>query len=191
MPGPIDVGTAAVLGAVQGATVFLPFSSSGHVSLGAMLFGISDDMPLSMVILLHFGTLIATIALFRQDVLELLKSLGGLRDPKAWMETEQGQLVAGILLASVPTAVIGLGLEEHVEAGTVLYGEDAVALGLYAPVDELHLSALALASNIDIKHQLCALAGAAAPRTTPRAARALATTARAPCRRSAAGRHRR
>ncbi|MEQ8461268.1 MAG: undecaprenyl-diphosphate phosphatase [Sandaracinaceae bacterium] len=174
MPGPIDVGTAAVLGAVQGATEFLPVSSSGHVSLGAMLFGISDDMPLSMVVLLHFGTLIATIALFRQDVLELLKSLGGLRDPKAWMETEQGQLVAGILLASVPTAVIGLGLEEHVEAfgrvpwivGLCLLGSAVMVLSTRRGGGERTILPLKLALLVGLAQGLAVMPGLSRSGTT-------------------------
>lgn len=114
--GTIDMGTAAALGAVQGATEFLPVSSSGHVALGAMLFGVSSEMPLSMVVLLHFGTLLATVAVFRREIGRLtVSSARGLRDPKAFLETREGKTVVGIVVASVPTAVIGLALEEKVE----------------------------------------------------------------------------
>lgn len=137
MAGPIDMGTAAVLGAVQGATEFLPVSSSGHVALGAMLFGISEDMPLAMVVLLHFGTLIATIALFRGDIAALTAStVRGLRAPKAWLAEDDGKLVAGVVVASIPTAAMGLLLEERVEAfsrvpwivGACLLGSAAAVL---------------------------------------------------------------
>lgn len=117
MSGPIDIGTAAVLGAVQGATEFLPVSSDGHLALTAMGFGIEDEMPLAMVVLLHAGTLIATIAVFAKDLGLLAKSTAtGLRSPRAWMDTDDGKLVTGVVVASIPTAIIGLVLEPHVEA---------------------------------------------------------------------------
>lgn len=117
MAEPIDVGTAALLGMLQGATEFLPVSSSGHVAVGAMLFGVSDDMPLAMVVLLHLGTLGATVAVLRADVFELARrSLSGLAAPGEFVATEDGRLMSGIVVASVPTAILGLWLEERVEA---------------------------------------------------------------------------
>ena len=118
MPDPaLDVGSAAILGAVQGATEFLPVSSSGHVALTSMLLGVSAEMPLSMVVLLHFGTLLATLVVFARDLRELGRStVDGLKaGPRAYLETEAGRIVVGVLVASVPTAIIGLTLEERVE----------------------------------------------------------------------------
>jgi undecaprenyl-diphosphatase len=131
MGSSIDMGTGAALGAVQGATEFLPVSSSGHVALGAMLFGVSEQMPLSMVVLLHFGTLVATVAVFRTEIARLgVSAARGLRDPRAFLGTDQGRTVAGIVLASVPTAVIGLALEARVEAWS--RASWVVGLGLLA-----------------------------------------------------------
>ncbi|MFK7990378.1 MAG: undecaprenyl-diphosphate phosphatase [Sandaracinaceae bacterium] len=113
----MDVGSAALLGAVQGATEFLPVSSSGHISLTAMLLGVSDEMPLAMVVLLHFGTLVATIGVLRGEVWVLFKGLlDGLKAPRAWLETDVGKEAAGVVLASVPTAIIGLAIESRIEA---------------------------------------------------------------------------
>ncbi|HEY8430188.1 MAG TPA: undecaprenyl-diphosphate phosphatase [Sandaracinaceae bacterium] len=116
MAGSIDMLTAVVLGAVQGVTEFLPISSDGHIALGAMLFGVSDEMPLAMVVLLHVGTLVATVAVFWPDLVALAKSAAsGARAPRAFLETDDGKLLLGIAAASVPTAVIGLVLEGRVE----------------------------------------------------------------------------
>lgn len=116
MAGSIDMLTAVVLGAVQGVTEFLPISSDGHIALGAMLFGVSDEMPLSMVVLLHVGTLIATAIVFWPDLVLLTKSTAsGLRTPRRFAETDDGRLVLAIVVASVPTALIGLFLEDRVE----------------------------------------------------------------------------
>jgi undecaprenyl-diphosphatase len=111
----VDLLTSIVLGAVQGVTEFLPISSDGHIALFALLFG-ETEMPLSMVVLLHVGTLIATFLVFRADVAELLRSIGrGMRAPREWLATPDGQTIAAIVVASIPTAMIGLFLRDHVE----------------------------------------------------------------------------
>jgi len=113
----IDLGSAALLGAVQGATEFLPVSSSGHVAITGMALGITAELPLSMVVLLHFGTLVATIGVFAKDLRELtVSTVRGVREgPRDFLRTDHGKIVVGVLVASVPTAAIGLGLEPHME----------------------------------------------------------------------------
>lgn len=107
---------AIPVGLVQGITEFLPVSSDGHIALTSFLLGIKD-MPLATVVLVHAGTLIATAAVLRADIGKLMTStLAGLKEPKTFAQTDEGRLVLGILLASVPTALIGLGLEHRVEA---------------------------------------------------------------------------
>jgi len=115
-PVAIGLGTALTLGALQGVTEFLPVSSSGHIAIGAMLFGIRDA-PLSLSIVLHAGTLVATFFLFRADVGRLLADFAkGLRAPKAWLASESGKMSMGVIVASVPTAILGLLLKDSVEA---------------------------------------------------------------------------
>jgi len=113
----LDLGSAALLGAVQGATEFLPVSSSGHVALTGMALGITAEMPLSMVVLLHFGTLVATVGVFGKDLRDLtLSTWTGVREgPREFLQTDQGKTAAGVLVASLPTAALGLGLEPRME----------------------------------------------------------------------------
>ena len=54
---------AIILGAVQGATEFLPISSSGHLKLGATLLGIQEP-TLLFDITLHVGSLIAVCLVY-------------------------------------------------------------------------------------------------------------------------------
>lgn len=111
----IDLIMAIVLGAVQGVTEFLPISSDGHIALFAMMFG-QTQMPLSMVVLLHVGTLVATFLVFRTEIAQLTRStLDGLRAPRSFLDTPEGRSVAAIIVASIPTAVIGLALRDAVE----------------------------------------------------------------------------
>lgn len=68
---------AIILGIIQGATEFLPVSSSGHLSICKHLFGI--ELPgILFDIMLHLGTLIAVIFVYRELIWRLIKELGSL-----------------------------------------------------------------------------------------------------------------
>jgi len=93
---------AFVLGIVQGLTEFLPISSSGHLVLMNHLLGIQIH-DIAFEVAVHVGTLIAVIIYFRSDLLVILTDIfkGGDMRRVAWM----------LLLAMVPTGIIGLGLD--------------------------------------------------------------------------------
>ncbi len=63
---------AILLGVVQGATEFLPVSSSGHLVLAQDLLGWSQP-DLIFDVWLHFSTLLAVIIFFWKDLLSLTK----------------------------------------------------------------------------------------------------------------------
>jgi undecaprenyl-diphosphatase len=112
----LELARMAAYGAVQGATEFLPVSSSGHVALLALL---QEDAELSVgfVVLLHAATLLATVLVLRTELVALLESVAtGLRDPAAYLRTDEGRTVGGVVLATIPTAVIGLLLKDSLEA---------------------------------------------------------------------------
>jgi undecaprenyl-diphosphatase len=69
----INASQAIILGIVQGVGEFLPISSTAHLVLTPFFFGWSDP-GLSFDTALHFGTLIAVLAYFWFDWLEILKS---------------------------------------------------------------------------------------------------------------------
>ncbi len=101
-----------VLGVIQGATEFLPVSSSAHLAFAGALAGISEKDALPFFLVLHFGTLAALAAYFAGDLLGLAK--GCLRlDRTAW------RLVLMIALTSLPTGIIGLALKDIVEKAFV------------------------------------------------------------------------
>ena len=115
MADPLSLGQSMILGAVQGATEFLPISSDGHLAVGEMLFG-ATDTPLAFVVMLHVGTLLATLIAFRKDLTQLTTSLlRGLRTPREYVQTDDGWMVVTVVVASVPTAIVGLLLEDTVE----------------------------------------------------------------------------
>ncbi len=111
-----DALTAAVLGAIQGVTEFLPVSSSGHIALGAAMFGLQEN-SLAFTVLLHLGTLVATIALLREDVGALIvETASSLRHPDRLRSTPEGRTVVAIVIATAITGVLGLTLRSTAAA---------------------------------------------------------------------------
>jgi len=114
----IDAISAAALGALQGLTEFLPVSSSGHVAIAAAFFGIHEN-SLALTVLLHLGTLLATILLLRQDIVALLtEAASSIRHPSRLRSTSEGRTVAAIVIATAITAVLGLALHDTAEEFT-------------------------------------------------------------------------
>lgn len=63
---------AVIQGVIQGATEFLPVSSSGHLSISQHMFGI--ELPgILFDIMLHLGTLVAVVFVYRSLIWRLIK----------------------------------------------------------------------------------------------------------------------
>ena len=63
---------AILQGVIQGATEFLPVSSSGHLSISQHIFGI--ELPgILFDVMLHLGTLIAVVFVYRGLIWRLIK----------------------------------------------------------------------------------------------------------------------
>ncbi|MHB8708295.1 MAG: undecaprenyl-diphosphatase UppP [Desulfuromonadales bacterium] len=103
---------AIILGAVQGATEFLPVSSSGHLVLAQHLLGGFSQPGIVFDVTLHLGTLLAIVIYFWRDVRGLCTCLWR-RDPTAGGER---RLLVLLIAGSIPTAIIGLTFKDQVEA---------------------------------------------------------------------------
>ena len=118
----IDWMEALVLGIVQGATEYLPISSSGHLVIAQHLFGL-EEPALFFDIVLHLGTLVAVVWYYRKDIVELFReTLSGLRhlaSGHSWKETLTSfpglRFALLIAVGTVPTAVIGVTFEDTFE----------------------------------------------------------------------------
>lgn len=69
----MSVFIALILGIIQGLTEFLPVSSSGHLVLLQKIFNISNNVILFDIIL-HLGTLLAVVIVFRKSIISLIKN---------------------------------------------------------------------------------------------------------------------
>jgi undecaprenyl-diphosphatase len=103
----MDIFDAVIYGIVQGATEYLPVSSSAHLLLVPHLLG-QDDPGLAFDVFLHLGTLLATAAYFLRDWLLILRNplpggsgRGPLGGHLSWVHLAVGTLpavLAGLLL---------------------------------------------------------------------------------------------
>jgi undecaprenyl-diphosphatase len=105
-----------VLAVVQGLTEFLPVSSSGHLALAQILFGDALDIgdAVAMDVALHLGTLVPVLWFYRSDLLQLGRHGMG-RGGADEIGLARRYLLL-LVLASVPTAAIGLLFQEDFEA---------------------------------------------------------------------------
>ncbi len=94
-----------VLAVVQGLTEFLPISSSGHLVLVPYLVDWTDQ-GLAFDVAVHFGSLLAVVVFFREDIAGLLR--GGVRLLGGDARSPQAHMALAIALGTVPAAVAGL-----------------------------------------------------------------------------------
>lgn len=113
----MEIYQSVILGILQGLTEFLPVSSSGHLVLGQIFFGITDP-SLAFNISVHMGTLGAVIVVYFADIrnmaVAVVSAMAGMvkKQPVARESEAHLKLALFILAGSVPTAFIGLGLKQ-------------------------------------------------------------------------------
>jgi undecaprenyl-diphosphatase len=91
----------SILGLIQGLTEWLPVSSTAHLKIAEHFLNLTAT-PL-FNIMLHLGTLAVVLFFFRKEVTKILKALARLD-----FKSEHGKLIPLIIIATVPTAIIGL-----------------------------------------------------------------------------------
>ncbi|MBI4364278.1 MAG: undecaprenyl-diphosphate phosphatase [Candidatus Latescibacteria bacterium] len=112
---------AAILGAVEGLTEFLPVSSTGHLILSAHAMGLVGGVMNDFEIVIQAGALLAVVWLYRSRVGELLQ--GAVR-----AHPTGRSLLLKLTVAFLPAAVVGLILHRAIKAN--LFGPFPVALAL-------------------------------------------------------------
>lgn len=102
---------AAVLGAIQGFTEFVPISSDGHLFLVRQILN-WPDQGLAFDAVMHFGTLVAIILVLHRELWYLLKGvINIIKTGKIWKEPQQ-QFVTTVVIASIPAVLAGVFLDK-------------------------------------------------------------------------------
>lgn len=127
-----------ILAIIQGLTEFLPISSSAHLALAPWLFGWQDP-GLAFDIALHVGTLLALIAFFFRDWLQIIGNAFGLRlgnDPDL---QRKPNLLWMLMLATVPIGLAGLAFGKQAEStwrNPYVIGGMLIGIGIVMAVAE-------------------------------------------------------
>ncbi len=124
--------SAALLGVAQGLTEFLPVSSSAHLILVRAFFGWNaDQFGLPFDVACHVGTLIALLAYFRRDVLDMTRAVPQMMRASAAGPARQAWL---IVVGTLPVVVVGLLFSDAIERTlrTPIVAATALAAGALA-----------------------------------------------------------
>ena len=97
---------AIFLGIIQGLTEFLPVSSSGHLVIVQSVLGVVQPGN-EFEILVHIGTLMSVLVVFKTDILELLTDLRSKNTQK---------YILYIIIGTAPSVFIGLGYKSFIES---------------------------------------------------------------------------
>ena len=100
-----------ILGIVQGATEFLPVSSSAHLVLGQHLLNL-QSAGVALEVVLHLGTLLSVLIYFRDDITALLRGMFRGGEAGKSVRAEIGLLI----IATLPAVVVALTLGDAVES---------------------------------------------------------------------------
>ena len=116
-----------ILGAIQGITEFFPVSSSAHLVFAKSLFGIRTAGA-SLVVVLHLGTLLSVLVIFRKDIAGILAYLFSPRRKERVHGIDERETIVGIMIGTLPAVVIGFAFKSKLEEAFSSPGLVAIAL---------------------------------------------------------------
>ena len=129
---------ALVLGLIQGLTEYLPVSSSGHLAIGAHLFGINGEDNLTFTIMVHVATVLSTLVILWKEIDWILKGLF------KFQMNEETKYALNIVISMIPVGVVGLFLKDQVEE---VFGSGLLIVGIMLLVTTCLLPSLTSPSH--------------------------------------------
>jgi undecaprenyl-diphosphatase len=125
---------AIILGIIQGLTEFLPVSSSAHLALIPWLLG-WNDQGLSFDIALHVGTVLAVVAYFFRDWVQVIAQGFGINIGSDPAIRRNPKLLWLLVLGSIPAGIAGLLVKDLAENvwrnNQYLIGSMLILVGLF------------------------------------------------------------
>jgi undecaprenyl-diphosphatase len=111
---------AAVLGLVEGATEFIPVSSTGHLIVVSDWLGLVDERAKTFDIFIQLGAILAIVWLYRARLVRTVLAAG--EDPKS------RRFISNLLIAFLPAALVGFLAHDWIKAR--LFNPTVVAVAL-------------------------------------------------------------
>ena len=112
---------ALILGILQGLTEYLPVSSSGHLAIGAALFGVDGEENLAFTILVHVATVLSTLVVLWREVAWLFKGIF------KWQMNDEMRYMLNIIVSMIPVGIVGLFFKDKVEE---IFGSGLLIVGI-------------------------------------------------------------
>ncbi len=106
-----------ILGIIQGATEFIPISSSAHLIIVPWLFGWSDPALTSLPfdVALHLGTLTAVLVFFARDWIRLIRAwLRSISERRIGSDPDR-RLAWFVVLGTIPGGIAGILFESKID----------------------------------------------------------------------------
>lgn len=100
---------ALILGLVQGLTEYLPVSSSGHLAIGATLFGLDGADNLTFTVAVHVATVLSTLVVLWSEIDWIFRGLF------KWELNAETRYVLNILVSMIPIGIVGVFFKDYVE----------------------------------------------------------------------------
>ena len=111
---------ALVLGLIQGLTEYLPVSSSGHLAIGAHLFGINGEDNLTFTIMVHVATVLSTLVILWKEIDWIFKGLF------KFQMNEETKYALNIVISMIPIGIVGVFFKDTVEE---IFGSGLLIVG--------------------------------------------------------------
>ena len=112
---------ALILGLIQGLTEYLPVSSSGHLTIGQEILGVSSEDNLAFDVVVHVATVLSTLVVLWGEIVWLLKGFFKFK------MNEEMRYVINILVSMIPVGIVGVFFKEQVEA---IFGSGLLVVGI-------------------------------------------------------------
>ena len=122
---------ALVLGLIQGLTEYLPVSSSGHLTIGAALFGINGEENLAFTIMVHVATVLSTLVILWKEIDWIFKGLFKFK------MNEETKYFINIIVSMIPVGIVGVFFKDKVEE---VFGSGLLIVGCMLIVTALLLT---------------------------------------------------
>lgn len=112
---------ALILGIVQGLTEYLPVSSSGHLAIGANLFGLSGEENLTFTVVVHIATVLSTVVILWKEIVWIFSDIFKFK----W--NEGMKYAFNIIISMIPVGIVGLFFKDKVEE---VFGSGLLVVGI-------------------------------------------------------------
>ena len=104
-----------LLGIIQGFTEPIPVSSSGHLVIFQSLFNLDELNDLNLEIFTNFGSLIAIIIIFREDLAKLIKGFFGFIKTHDKKYKSDFRYCLLIIIGTIPAGIVGFLTKDLIE----------------------------------------------------------------------------